>query len=397
VPGTASFYPAIILGALATLSVVACTNAIAQTSSRTPAPGCAAAFTDTLSIRTLRAFDRVADVAPVWDDYSPARHPVLVLADSTHQGRPGSPICAAIWRNGKPLERFELPVRPTRSTPLYGMVSTVPVQPHVDIAQTGLRPVDPGVAAALRDRGITRVVFLNVPLNFSALGRLGEMLANGGADPVVIHADLAVHESFHLHAQFPTWLSQPATYTWPAWDVQPDRIQLRRCYDGSPELISAFNAEHQALIAAYDALFGATRDSIAALRHARRAVELRAARRVLQDTMRVSQGTERITCGRAEDLMELEEGSVQWIGHATTERAGLTTMATHRGPYAGSQPERFYQTGPLQWWILQGLLGRDAVHRMTTQLARAPGPDVRSGSVFALFDDHTRALSDGRH
>jgi hypothetical protein len=36
------------------------------------------------------------------------------------------------------------------------------------------------------------------------------------------------------------------------------------------------------------------------------------------------------------------------------------------------------------------------VHRMTSELARAPGPETPSGSVFALFDRHTRLLSDGR-
>jgi hypothetical protein len=385
------------LRAFAFLSGLVCMGAVVQTPSVAGKLGCGDAFTDSVSVRTLHAFDRLADVPPIWDDYSLARHPVLLLADSAFSGAAATPVCAAIWRKGKSLERIELPARPVLSTPLYGMVSSVPVGSGVDDKQTGLRPLSQDIAAVLRDRGISRAVFFNVPLNFATMGRLGEMLANASADPVRIHADLAVHESFHLHVQFPTWLEQATTYAWPEWDVQPERAELRqRCYAGSAELTSAFEQEQQALVAAFDALYGSSRDSVAALRHARRAVDLRAARRVLQDTMTVAQRTQRVSCGRAEDIMELEEGSVQWIGHATTHRAGLTTLAAHRGSYAGSQAEKFYQTGPLQWWILEGLLGREAVHRMTSQLARASSPETSSGSVFALFDHHTRVLSAGR-
>lgn len=163
---------------------------------------------------------------------------------------------------------------------------------------------------------------------------------------------------------------------------------------GSADLTSAFDEEHRALVAAFDALYGAARDSSAGLCHARRAVDLRAERRKVQDTITIAQGEQRVSCARAEDLLELEEGLVQWIGHATTQSAGLTTMATHRGAYAGSQPEKFYQTGPLQLWILEGLLGRDTIRRMTSELARAASPD--SGSVFGLFDRHTRILTEGR-
>ncbi|HYR09817.1 MAG TPA: hypothetical protein VEQ60_18730, partial [Longimicrobium sp.] len=315
---------------------------------------CSAAFADSLSVRTLRAFERVAAVPPVWDDYTLAHHPLLLLADSAYRGNPGTPVCAGIWRMGAPLEIIQLAARPPFSSPLYGMIDSDSVgsgaiesAAELDVVR---RPAPAAVAAQLRARGITRVVALNVPLDFGRLGRLGEMLRSGNADPALMHADLAVHESFHLHSQYPTWLAQSRAYAWPAWDLQPDRAELReRCYAGSPGLARALETELQALVAAFDAVAvdSARRDVSLGLHHARRFVELRRARRALQDTMTVARGGGRISCGLAEDVMELEEGTSMWIGHATTVRAGLTTAAALRGMYAGQNPEPFYQLGPL--------------------------------------------------
>jgi hypothetical protein len=363
---------------------------------------CSAAFADSVSIRTLGAFEHVAAVHPVWDDYSLARHPLLLLADSTFRGPAEKPVCAAIWRKGTPLEIIELAMRPPFSTPMYGMIDSDPVgsgatedAPNLGVVR---HPAPPAVAAELRARGITRVVVLNVPMDFGTLGRIGEMLRSANADPALIQSDLAVHESFHLHSQFPTWLDQERAYRWPAWDVQPDRPELRqRCYAGSPELTEALQAELQALVAAYDAVAvdSARRDTALGLQHARRFVELRRSRRALQDTMTVARGSGRISCGLAEDLMELEEGTSQWIGHATTVRAGLMTTASLRGRYAGPNAEVFYQLGPLQLWVLDGLLGHDAVRRITASIARSAGPDGPEGGVFAQFEHYTRQLATG--
>ena len=89
-----------------------------------------------------------------------------------------------------------------------------------------------------------------------------------------------------------------------------------------------------------------------------------------------------LTTERASASVPLEEGATQWLGHATTVRAGLTTTARLRGPYSGTQPERFYQTGPLQLWILEGLRGPKAMRRITASIARSKGPE---GSLFPQF------------
>lgn len=360
---------------------------------------CSAAFKDSVSTRTVDALSKVAAVPPVWDDYTFSRHPLLLLSDSSFRGQSGTPVCAALWHSGAPLELIELAVRPPFSTPLYGMINSDSVGPRAIEGASDLMVVRQGapssVTDVLRSRGITRVVVLNVPMNFDGLGRLGEMLKAAHADPAPIQADLAVHESFHLHSQFPTWLGQSRTYVWPAWDQQPNRVELRkRCYAGSPELSAALKSEIQALLAAYDAvaLDSSTRDVAGGVREARRFVELRAVRRKLQDTISVAQGQRRISCEMAEDLMELEEGATQWIGHATSERAGLTTAATLRTSYSGSQAEVFYQLGPLQLWILDGLLGHEQLRRITAQIARSTGPKGPRGGVHAQFEYQTRLL-----
>ena len=150
------------------------------------------------------------------------------------------------------------------------------------------------------------------------------------------------------------------------------------------------------LVTAYDAVTGdaSKRDAQAGLRYAQQFIELRALRRKMQDTMTVAQGRRRISCAQAEDLMRLEEGATQWIGHATSLSADLTTAATLRGSYAGTQAESFYRTGPLQLWVLDGLLGRDALRRLTTAIARSTTPE--SGSVYFHFGEQVRRLAEGR-
>jgi hypothetical protein len=378
------------------LQVFVAGAASAQTQS-----ACAGAFADSLASREIRALERVAAVEPRWDDYSLERHPLLLIADSSHRGRPETPVCAAIWKAGRPLETLELPARPGFSTPLYGMISLDSIGPgaipNAGALASTMQEVHPGVGAALRARGIARLVVLAVPLDFARLGSLGEMLKRMKADPALIHADLAVHESFHLHAQFPAWLDQPRTYSWPAWDVQPDRRELRdRCYAGSPAVASALESELAALVAAFDAVRADSDapDRAVGLQHARRFVELRAARRRLLDTVTVSQNERQISCAYAEDLMELEEGAVQWIGHATTVRAGLTTLARLRGSYAGAQPEAFYRTGPLQLWVLDALLGAETMRRISASIARSTAWGAPHGGVFAQFEQQTRLLDD---
>ncbi len=129
---------------------------------------CAGAFQDSVSVATLSAFARVAAVPPVWDDYTLARHPLLLLADSTFRGRPDTPVCAAIWRYDSPLEPIELSVRPPFATPLYGMIDTERLGPRSIEGASDLvvirRAASAAVGSTLREHGITRLVMFKCSL-----------------------------------------------------------------------------------------------------------------------------------------------------------------------------------------------------------------------------------------
>lgn len=353
---------------------------------------CARAFTDSLAQRDLAALERVAAVPPVWDTYSVANHALLLVADSAHRGSQATPVCAAIWRADRDLEIVELARRPRLSTPLYGMVSLEPVgqATHEWAAPLAARLAPDSVLRhRLASRQIDRAIVLPFPMDFARLGAMGAAMQQAGINPALLQADFAVHEGYHLHVQFPAWLGQGGIYAWPSWDRQPDRQQLReRCYAGSPAITDAVRREHAALLLAFDGL-----DSLdagwlprsAISERAARFVTLRGERYALLDSVRVEIEGRPATCAEAEDVMELQEGTSQWVGHATTVRAGLVTRSGKRGSYARPQPEAFYQFGPLQLWIMDALLTDDAMRDVTARMARSTSQDSPEGSVFRQF------------
>jgi hypothetical protein len=241
----------------------------------------------------------------------------------------------------------------------------------------------------LASRQIDRAIVLPFPMDFARLGALGSAMQQIGADPALVQADFAVHEGYHLHVQFPAWLGQGGIYAWPSWDRQPDRQQLReRCYAGSEAITDAVRREHAALLLTFDGL-----DSLDAGLLSRAAISARSARFValrgeryaLLDSIRVEIEGRPATCAEAEDVMELQEGTSQWVGHATTVRAGLVTRSGKRGSYARPQPEAFYQFGPLQLWIMDALVTDDAMRAVTARMARSTSQDAPTGTVFRQF------------
>ena len=353
---------------------------------------CAAAFSDSLARGDLAALDRVAAIAPVWDTYSLANHALLLVADTTHRGSAESPVCAAIWRHGREPRVVELARRPRLSTPFYGMLALDTVGPGASVRDAAAVAVsqrpEPDLARVLRADDIARLVVLPFPLDFGGLGALGAAMRAAGASSARLQADFAVHESFHLHVQFPEWLDQPGIYAWPQWDRQPDRVQLReRCYAGSREIADAVRREHAALLAAFDSLdsLDSANGRRAVLAHAVEFIERRVERYRLLDTVRIEMDGRPASCAAAEQVMELQEGTAQWVGHATTVRAGLVTRSGKRGSYGRPQPEAFYQLAPLQLWVLDALLSDDEMRVLTAALARSPGPSAPRATVFASF------------
>ena len=325
------------------------------------------------------ALDAIAAVPPVWSDYTLANHPVVFIAQSADTL---APACVAIWRQAQPPVVLPLPRGVRLATPLYGMWNGDPIgadaTANVGIA-AALSAVPIELEDALRALGESRAVLLPAPLRLDELGAFGAALKSMGIDPTLMLAQLAVHESYHLHSQFPTWLGQPKRYDWPAWDVQPDRAALvAKCYQGSDAVTAAHEREFGHLNDARAALesdAGAA-DITTRVRDAARAfVAARRERYALLDGVTIDSPAGPMTCAHAEDVMELEEGAPQWIAYSTAIRAGLMDMA--KVGRAANEP--FYVTGPLQLWILERLVGAEAMLNVTGEITRSAGP---SGAIF---------------
>lgn len=349
-----------------------------------PAQDCAT-FDQPDARRLVAALDTMAAVPPVWGTFTIANHPIVLVSQST---TPEEPACAAIWRHRRPLQVLTVERGVRFSTPLYGMWNGDPVGPNARVRQlpgTGDSPtIPPALERALRGGGDTRVVIIHAILDFDRMGALGDAMRQMRADPVRLLAPIAVHESYHLHSQFPAWLDQPGRYAWPAWDVQPDRRALvAQCYNGSDAIKAALRAEMAALEKAWLSSLTARDDtSRTRVREESRAfIDARHARYALLDTVRIGSPGAPLTCEQAEDVMELQEGVSQWIGFATAVRAGVVAPAS-----AGRQSaEAFYVMGLFQLDILRNLLGNDEMIRISDGVSRSHQSSGREGAVFGRF------------
>jgi hypothetical protein len=177
----------------------------------------------------------------------------------------------------------------------------------------------------------------------------------------------------------PVWLGQRGRYRWPSWDVQPDRRGLvQQCYNGTPEVTAAHRRELQLLLAAWDSLSSSPESRSRGLDLARQFIGARRDRYALLTSISLSSPVGSVTCERAENIMELEEGLPQWMSYATLARAGL--MDPRRAGRSAS--EAFYVSGTFQLWILQHLLGSDGMRSLSEEITRAAGPE---GALFPRF------------
>lgn len=362
-------------------------------------PRCAAALQRTDLQALLRALDTVASLAPVWDGYSIRRHPVLLVARDTMPTRADSGSCIVLWRHAGPAVTLRASAEPRYSTPLYGFFNGDSLGPRARAgsqeALGGMRRVPADLFDPLRRLAVRRAVLLPVPPDLRRLGPVGTEIAKQPGRLTGIQADLAIHEGFHLHVQFPRWFDQPSDHPWPGWDIQPDRAALvARCYAAASDSL-ALRAEHDALVSAFRALWvdSGGADTARAKRHLGAYVEARRARYARAARTRIAAGADSVSCPVAEDVMELQEGATQWIGHSTSVRAGLNTTAGLDRSYANAQRERFYQTGAMQLWVLEAMRGRSGVRRITAAISRSRGPGRDGGgSIFG----YTMEVAEGR-
>jgi hypothetical protein len=300
-----------------------------------------------------------------------------------------APACARIWRYKRPPQEISLSSGVRLSTPLYAMwngdaVGKNPNQVNAGIT-TALRPVPRELEEALRAGGDTRAVIVPVPLRYEDLGNFGKALQSMNVKTTPMLAQIAVHESYHLHSQIPSWLDQPRRYDWPAWDMQPDRRTLvERCYNAAGAVHDTHKKELASLQRAWRLLMG-TRDATSdarAIADARAFIAARRERYVLLGGVTVpSPPAVPVSCERAEDVMELEEGAPQWIGYATALNAGLISVAQ----VGSGGSEAFYASGTWQLWIIERLIGADSMRAVTRDIGRSAQPSGPNGAVFGRF------------
>jgi hypothetical protein len=119
----------------------------------------------------------------------------------------------------------------------------------------------------------------------------------------------------------------------------------------------------------------AARDTAVAFMNARRD------RYALLEGVTVPSPVGPMTCDRAEDVMELEEGAPQWIAYVTAFRAGLIRVEE----VGRRAAEAFYASGTFQLWILERLLGPAAMRTLTSRITRSTEPGGDDGAIFARF------------
>lgn len=338
------------------------------------------------SRQLLEALDRASTVDPVWDEYTIANHPIVLISQSRDTLQPS---CATIWRKGKPLQRVPASRGMRLSTPLFALWNVDAIGPRADSGNkaiaTALRRAPQELEDALRSAGETRAVIIPSPLYLDSLGGLGRALIAMKVKVVPMLGQLAVHESFHLHSQMPSWLDQPQRYRWPAWDRQPDRRALvAQCYGPAGPVANKHAEELDALKRAWRSSWNSLDQQarVEALRAAQQFISARRERYRLVDSIRIpSPPGDGVDCRRAEDVMELEEGATQWIGYSTLVRAGVITTAD----VGVGSSEAFYDSGMLQLWVMEYLLGVDGVRDVTRAIARSASPAASDATIFAHF------------
>jgi hypothetical protein len=165
--------------------------------------------------------------------------------------------------------------------------------------------------------------------------------------------------------------------------MQPDRkVLIERCYNAAGAVNDAHNKELGALERAWN-LLGGMRDSVSdaqALGEARAFIAARRERyALLKDVTVPASPTIAMSCEMADDVMELEEGAPQWIASITTARAGVASAQVGRGN------EPFYASGSWQLWIIERLIGAEAMRALTREIARSAQPSGPDGAIFGRF------------
>jgi hypothetical protein len=246
-----------------------------------------------------------------------------------------------------------------------------------------MRRAPVGLVDVFRRHGIDRATLLRV--DFDPAPFAGLDLSKYISSYDVLRFLWVVHETFHLNSQFPTWLDQVPRYAWPAWDRQPSRPELAaRCYGGKDAPLAA--EERAALVGAFDALHRRS-DTAGGCAAIRSFLDARRRRYAALADIRVSAANGTIGCDSAEAIMELEEGSADYIAAATVLDLGLMSLDQIATGFRQPLVEPFYGHGSMQLLVMRRLLGAEAMRAVTDRIAASADA---SGSITGEL---TRAVA----
>ena len=318
----------------------------------------ATSFVDLLKRTTSREH-------PVWIDLRLSDPSYVLSAGQTEAGR----WCLGLFAGGRAVDFEDLPAEPAWSTSLYGFYFG---QPRTD-RSTGEVTDDTGQPAVvhtwLEEHGVEHAVLAPV----DPTGLPFEI-------PALLKVQLVAHEAFHLLVQMPVWNGRKGH--WPAWDLQPDRTGVRRCFGEDEEITGLYAAEREALASTAEALLDGDRS--AACRHATSALTLEAERRSEIDArgLRVQRDEETVPCREAEDIWEAIEGTADYASWLPLFESGFATRDQLLRRYRAQQADGFYLTGAIKMHAAQVL--RESSPRDLWQDVAA-SHSAAEGSPHALF------------
>ena len=355
---------------LAALLCAGCAGGLAKPVTAPTAPGppaeCADVWAEPAAVSLVETL-RAATVPgpPVWAGYGLEDGTYVLIAGESADGG----TCLGAWRGGEALGYTVSAETPNVPTRLYGYLlpwegNGGPFDPLVDAYR---QPEE--VAGRLGALGVERAVLLPVevadfPIELSDL----------------MKTQLAIHEAFHVEVEMPRWVGPGGD--WPVWDLQPDRDGLPACYTRDEEVERAFAAERDALERLVSTLLDD--EPATACAAGRELREQRAARYEMLSGTTVDDDAGRPgTCGAAEAVMELEEGTADFASWVQLYNRGQASREQLLQHYRVQQPDVYYLTGAMQAHALY-LLDPDGWIARSREIAASETPE--EGSLGALLE-----------
>jgi hypothetical protein len=269
-------------------------------------------------------------------------------------------VCLGLWGDGRAISYARTDEEPTLLTPLYGYWFHSDWYGRPDAAMLERAAQPPSVRTWLESTGVRSAVILPVTVPDFPM----EL-------PALVKVQLGMHEAFHVDVQAPRWYA--STGNWPAWDRQPDRPGLQVCYTASPDVEAALEAEREFLVAAVESLMDG--DTALACEAGRAFLARRNDRyRMLADVQVARHDGTPGTCGEAESIMELEEGTADWASWTVLYDIGEASRESVVRRYRARQDEVFYLTGAMQLHAVQ-LMQPDSMLAIARRIAESDGPD----------------------